>query len=159
MTSKWVAGCWGRDDLTSPLFLLHNFNVPCWTICKMPVYRNLICFVNRKRYCDRHFIWNLIALVKRGEFILPSGIYKVMTMLVFVCRCQLYVQRYLRSTLQLPVTVSLSLPVVNSSEHTRLAQLSRHKLFVRFRHYPNYCLVSAHEILWCLLSRNHCHSK
>ncbi|XP_015775975.1 PREDICTED: mediator of RNA polymerase II transcription subunit 14-like [Acropora digitifera] len=56
-------------------------------------------------------------------------------------RCQLYVQRYLRSTLQLPVTVSLSLPVVNSSEHTRLAQLSRHKLFVRFRHYPNYCLV------------------
>lgn len=60
---------------------------------------------------------------------------------VFVYRCQLYVQRYMKSTVHLPVTVSLSLPVVNLADH-KLSQLSKHKLYIQFRRHPSYCLVS-----------------
>ncbi|XP_022785059.1 mediator of RNA polymerase II transcription subunit 14-like isoform X3 [Stylophora pistillata] len=55
-------------------------------------------------------------------------------------RCQLYVKRYMKSTVDLPVTVSSSLPVVNLADH-KLSQLSKHKLFIQFRRHPSYCLV------------------
>ncbi|XP_068687346.1 mediator of RNA polymerase II transcription subunit 14-like isoform X2 [Montipora foliosa] len=56
-------------------------------------------------------------------------------------RCQMYVKRYMRSIVQLPVTASLSLPLVNVSDHKLLTQLSRHRLYIRFRCHPSYCLV------------------
>ncbi|XP_078381041.1 mediator of RNA polymerase II transcription subunit 14-like isoform X2 [Oculina patagonica] len=55
-------------------------------------------------------------------------------------RCQLYVKRYLKSTVHLPVIASLSLPVVNLADH-KLSQLSKHKLYIQFRRHPSYCLV------------------
>lgn len=61
----------------------------------------------------------------------------------FLNRCQLYVKRYLKSTGQLPVVASLSLPVVNLGDH-KLSQLSKHKLYIQFRRHPSYCLVSIH---------------
>lgn len=67
------------------------------------------------------------------------------TVFVSIYRCQLYVKRYLKSATQLLATASLSLPVVNFSEH-KLSQLSKHKLYVRFRRHPCYCLVSIVEI-------------
>ena len=68
-----------------------------------------------------------------------------MLTILFLClwlnRCQLYVKRYLKSTAQLPVTASLSLPIINLSEHPQLSQLSKHKLYICFKKQPSYCLV------------------
>ena len=65
----------------------------------------------------------------------------ILCLCLWLNRCQLYVKRYLKSTAQLPVTASLSLPIINFSEHPQLSQLSKHKLYICFKKQPSYCLV------------------
>ncbi|KAJ7377755.1 Mediator of RNA polymerase II transcription subunit 14 [Desmophyllum pertusum] len=73
------------------------------------------------------------------ENTLNSNLEQFLTMLRDA-RCQLYVKRYLKSTVQLPVTATLTLPVVNMADH-KLSQLSKHRLYILFRRHPSYCLV------------------